>query len=232
MISVPGEDASDEDKAKFRAALGVPDSPDGYEIKLPDPKDLPEELHPNEQTQTKLASFVAALHAVDAPPAVIQAAVDWYYGDVKQTLGDHVAALKEYKSTQDAALKAEWGNDYKANVTLGNRTIHAFVADEKQSDALLGLELKEGGLLGAHPTFNRFAAAVGRGMGEHRPGLTMSDEDKKSGEARLDALTRDIWTAQDQGDSDLVAKLSAERDELSRSLYGSSPLVGRDGRTT
>ncbi|WP_300300925.1 hypothetical protein [Ferrovibrio sp.] len=41
-VSVPGEDADDDSRQRFLQAMGVPDSPDGYEIALKDPALLPD----------------------------------------------------------------------------------------------------------------------------------------------------------------------------------------------
>ena len=48
-IGVPGESASDEDRASFYAALGVPDSADGYGFVKPD--DMPDEQYNEEHAQ-------------------------------------------------------------------------------------------------------------------------------------------------------------------------------------
>jgi hypothetical protein len=37
MVSVPGDDSDDDARMRFNRALGVPDSPDGYEITLANP---------------------------------------------------------------------------------------------------------------------------------------------------------------------------------------------------
>lgn len=37
VVAVPGEDADDETRLRFQRALGVPDSPDGYQLSFRDP---------------------------------------------------------------------------------------------------------------------------------------------------------------------------------------------------
>lgn len=37
MVALPGDDADDDTRLRFHRAMGVPDSPDGYEITLADP---------------------------------------------------------------------------------------------------------------------------------------------------------------------------------------------------
>lgn len=37
MVALPGEDSDDDSRLRFHRAMGVPDSPDGYEISLADP---------------------------------------------------------------------------------------------------------------------------------------------------------------------------------------------------
>lgn len=51
-IGIPGENATDEERAAFAKAFGVPDEADGYEIKLPDgyePSEFEKQQHPEIQ---------------------------------------------------------------------------------------------------------------------------------------------------------------------------------------
>lgn len=227
MVAVPGEDASPEEMARFRRQLGVPESPADYTVAVPE--DLPDALRPGEGDDALRHSFLEAMHRSGATQAQVQTALDWYYGMIRDQYGAHTSALSEYKAAQESDLRRAWGGSYETNVAAANRFVQSFA--EADADALLGLELKDGGLLGAHPAFVRLAARAGQGLVEHRPDVgTGAGTGGAAGEARLDALTRDIWTAQDQGDSDLVARLSAERDRVSQSLFGGRPVVGRDGR--
>lgn len=57
MVSVPGEDADDEGRRRFLRSLGVPDSPDGYEISLKDPALLPD---PDVNRRLHAAGFTPA----------------------------------------------------------------------------------------------------------------------------------------------------------------------------
>lgn len=227
MVVVPGDGATPEELGRFRRQMGVPESADGYQVTLPD--DLPEALRPGDQNDDMQQSFLEAMHRSGATQSQVQTALDWYYGMIRDAHGIHTTALTDYKEAQESDLRRAWGNGYEAKVATANRFVENFAGND--AEGLLGLELKDGGLLGAHPAFVRLAAQAGQGLVEHRPDLGGGTAaGAQGGEARLDALTRDIWTAQDQGDSDLVARLSAERDRVSQSLFGGRPVVGRDGR--
>ena len=239
MISVPGDGASPEEIAKYRKAIGIPESPDGYRITIPD--GLPDAIRPDDDASKAMqADFVGAMHAAGAPPAAVQAAVDWYYRTTAGVFEADVTAARDYRSATEESLRKEWGGDYDANMAVADRFVKAYsdggpslggrgLTDD--SADLLALELKDGGVLGSHPAFVKLAARAGRALVEHRPDIGRSSEEIVDGEQRIDALTKQIADAHEKGDADSVKRLSAERDALAGKLYANGPLVGRDNRT-
>lgn len=244
MISVPGDGASPEEIAKYRKAIGIPESPDGYRITIPD--GLPDAIRPDDDASKAMqADFVGAMHAAGAPPAAVQAAVDWYYRTTAGVFEADVTAARDYRSATEESLRKEWGGDYDANMAVADRFVKAYsdggpslggpslggrgLTDD--SADLLALELKDGGVLGSHPAFVKLAARAGRALVEHRPDIGRSSEEIVDGEQRIDALTKQIADAHEKGDADSVKRLSAERDALAGKLYANGPLVGRDSRT-
>lgn len=106
------ETATDEEKAAYRAALGVPEAPDKYEFVRPT---MPDGIPYNEALENW---FRAAAHKAGIPQSAAQA----LYGDYMQ-FGN--AFLEQQANQRTAtleagmkALEAEWGNKYEANVKI------------------------------------------------------------------------------------------------------------------
>ena len=119
------KDASAEQLAEWRAANGIPDSPDKYFDKLPDGLVIGDEDMPI------FESFAESLHGTNAKPEVIHAAVEWY--------NNHRQAVQEAQAVQDvnyadeavAALKAEYGGSYEKNLNIANNHIANMFGQEQ-----------------------------------------------------------------------------------------------------
>ena len=107
-VRVPKPDAKPEDIAAFRRKLGVPESPDKYDVKLPEmPKDFPA------WNETHVADFKTAAHKAGLTPSQVQAVVQWYAGNQLQVRGSESSAAvtraKEAEAACIAELEKTWG---------------------------------------------------------------------------------------------------------------------------
>lgn len=105
-----GDDATDEEKAVWRAALGVPEKPEGYMEKLP------EGLVVGDDDKPYVDKFFEKMHGADAPPGLTAAALDAYYEIVEEQAAAEAEAANAVKSESIEALREEWGADYKRNL--------------------------------------------------------------------------------------------------------------------
>ena len=236
-ITVPGEDASDEDRAKFRKAVGVPDSPDGYEVNIPD--DLPDNVkaaQQSDQAKARFDEFRKAMHDAGAPKGAAEAALGMLFrflGEDAQVLaGDNEKVL----DTADAAIRKEWGRDYNANNNAAQAAFRQF-ADDKVKGELshfiyLGPDESRRGLpANADPGLLGMFAKVGRRMSEDGFQATMSEDQSQTLEQKHADLTSQIHDARNRGDTATAKRLDQERNAISQKLSGSGPLVGAQGRT-
>lgn len=159
LVKLPGEGASEEEIRAFYSALGVPESPDAYEITPPDfAEELgwnPDALGPIKETAAKHGVTGAALNALIATQAQIEK--------------DQYEALLAEQEAQVAALRNEWGANFERNVTLAKRAADAagIPADNpKLNDpdilrafANLGAKISEGSLGQIQPTSTGMNAA-------------------------------------------------------------------------
>ena len=149
-IKLPGEGASEAEKTAFRAAIGVPESAEGYviaPIKDADGNDL--------ELDTPLLSRLAAkAHESGVPKAAYEALVN-----------DFVAAQLEAAGAGDAEQKAEgisWakeqGDKQAAKLAAVNRGAAAMELSNEEVFAIRGV-------LGSRRTLDTFAR-LGEGIGE------------------------------------------------------------------
>jgi hypothetical protein len=140
-IRIPSEDASDEAKKEFYSkissvpgvvklpdpankeevdgfykALGRPDSPDNYDIKLSD--DIPPELI----DQNLLNGFRQKAYETGMNSAQVQAALDFYN---QRQMEELEAATKEREVNKDV-LKKMWGADFNTRLESAKRMFEAY----------------------------------------------------------------------------------------------------------
>lgn len=116
-VTLPGDDAKPEDLAKFRSRLGVPDKPDGYELKLPD--GLPEQMpYPDED----VAAFKGWAHEAGLTPKQAQAIHDKF-------VAKQAEALQGWEQTVNARLAETQAELIKENGPTDSQKFQQFVAD-------------------------------------------------------------------------------------------------------
>lgn len=214
-ITKPGKDASEEDIKAFHKALGVPESPDGYKIDVPEGAN---EALGEEDVQSFIAGLAETAHATGARTETVNALV-------KELLDKMVDAKQEReKKEQDdiaaaeQALRKEYGKDYDVNVQYAKRAFKQF-GDEKFLDLIDKAEY-QGVALSSHPDFIKYFVPVGRRMGEGGLQHVISADDKKSTEQKINDLTSQAHDAMNAGDRSKADRLFKERDALSQSFYG------------
>lgn len=107
-----GDAPTDEELAAYRAAIGVPEKPEGYMEKLPDG------LVVGDDDKPFVDVFLSEMHAANAPPGLTNAALKAYYGIVEEQAAAQAEAETAAKNESIEALREEWGTDYKRNTNI------------------------------------------------------------------------------------------------------------------
>lgn len=215
-IRVPGKDAKPEDVAAFHKALGVPETPDGYEIALPEGVEL------DDAGKARMDAFKAAMHAKGATPAAVSAAFETYQAFVQQEMTARAEAIESARASQ----KKTWGPEYDRNVELAKRAVRTF--GDAGLAQMLETNTTDGVPLGEHPALIEAFAKIGRRMGE---GSMLSVVDKSEA-ADLESRRKEIHAMASTAPEKYRSK--EIQDEL-RSIYdrlggGNQPIVGAAGR--
>lgn len=148
LFTLP-KDENDADG--FRAAmvkLGLPETPDGYELKAPDG-----------DSGNFLKAATGWMHELGIPKSQAHGlAAKW--NDYVQAQTAAAAEAQKARNAEDyAALEKEWGEQYDAKIELGNRVIRSAGLSEDEARQITGaIGLKRAATLFAY---------LGGAMGEH-----------------------------------------------------------------
>lgn len=107
---VPGADASEEQIAEYRRAIGVPDLPAGYRLR---PEALPEGLSWDDVRGSRMAE---TFHKHNVTPAAAQAIVDDFMQGELQNHKLAKAAYDQLMTSREESLREEWGAGYGKKV--------------------------------------------------------------------------------------------------------------------
>lgn len=117
LVRLPKPDDAEGNQALWNR-LGRPETPDKFEVKLPEGADL---------DKAGLDSFLAHLHkAGPMTGPMAQAAADWYGGYAKQLQGDAEKAFKAEMDTAAAGLKQELGAAYEPTLSAAAEAAERF----------------------------------------------------------------------------------------------------------
>jgi hypothetical protein len=158
----PPENASDEQKAEWRKARGVPDKPEEYKF------DAPKDHEWTDSDREYLTEFGKFAHAKGWSQAQAKDAVDWYMNDQIARLQDQEVAARNRGIETEKALKAEYGKDYSRTVEMvrsyGQEQIGA-----DDWDKLVNMRLSDGSYLGDQPALIKLLATAARDLGDGTP---------------------------------------------------------------
>lgn len=152
------KESTPEEIAAYREAHGIPESPDKYEIKLPDGMVLGEEDKPMVDEFLKLA------HENNIPAPVANALIAQQLAAREQLIEQQEA--KDSQDLIDARKTLTsndvWGSEAKLNINLINNMLDG--AQPGLKEQLMGARLANGKLLGNDPDALLWLASVARDL--------------------------------------------------------------------
>jgi len=157
-LAMPGKDATPEDWAAFYSKIGRPDTPDGYELAVPEgddgafAKQMAPVLHKHGLSAEQAKGLAADWNAMVAANVASMDAAD----------SAHAAAMNSKNTTEAAALKNEWGQAHDANMHFAKLAVQQFMPADKAGEVIAAIESK----LGYKATIE-FLHGIGKGLGEH-----------------------------------------------------------------
>ena len=140
------EDATDEEKAAWREANGIPNEAKGYEVALPDDAFLAEE------DIGFLDGYREAALAANMTPEQFNQNVAWYAKFAEDSAVAQATMDKEAAEARVDELREEWGTEFRAN----NNAVMSLFGEN--ADAILTARTADGQLLENMPEFMKWAA--------------------------------------------------------------------------
>ena len=218
-VAVPGEDASEEDMARFRKDMGVPESVEEYDVQSMKPEAYTDEEWSSEVVQSVLSPVVAAAHAAGVNQSGLKAVVDAYMSVSAANAAEQARQDASWAEAAEEQLRTDWGSDYKGNMMAAEQAIASIPGIEN-------LVLKDGSQLGNNPLFIRIAADLGRlrGPDNKTAHQFLSAEQGQDMREQHADLTRKMYDAQQSGRREEARALDRQRRALSEQINGTESI--------
>ena len=151
-MPVPTKNFTDDDWKETFTKLGVPASPDKYDVNY----NLQEGA-----TDQPVKDFISHAHTLGLLPQQLQGVLD-YYGNLEQTSLDNAQKDQELnRVNNETALRKEFGLAFDTKVNAANNMFKNFFAEE-----LAEVKLQDGTSIGNHPGFIKALATMSEKISE------------------------------------------------------------------
>jgi hypothetical protein len=198
-ITVPGENATDEEREAFYKAIGRPDSPDKYEFP---------EIEGVEPDDDATKAFKEAAHKLGVPPEMASGMYQYLMEQAKTYQENQAKAIETTQAETEKTLKKEFGKDYETNLTAGDNALRQVIGDE-------AMKKLEAAGLHVDADVVRGAVKLSQAIGEDK--LRGMGDGSRGGQVKTRAELEDIMKKNPDWKSD--PKLKQEVEDGFRALY-------------
>ena len=157
-LTIPGKDAPPEQWAAFYAQIGRPETPDGYELSVPEgddgsfAKQMAPVLHKHGVTAEQAKGLSADWNAMVKAQVAEMDAAD----------AAAAAAMNAKNVAEATELRNEWGQAHDANMHFAKLAVQQFMPADKAGELISAIESKIG-----YKATIQFLHSIGKGLGEH-----------------------------------------------------------------
>jgi len=180
---IPTEESTEEEVNSFYNKLGRPESPDAYDIKVPD-----EGGTGMKYDQKLYADFLQTAHQSGLTNKQAQDAIDFYAKMNEASSINSEAQMQQAKVDAETALKKEWGvKEYDRNLAISRRAFNRFADDD------LKKFVQESGVSN-NVSLIRFLHKIGKSFSDPKlegSGKTAGSIDSDSAKLEIDAMMKD-----------------------------------------
>jgi len=124
-----GENPTATELEMFRKSLGIPDTPEGYKVEVP-------EGLGDYYDDAVMKETLKGLHALHLTPKQVAGVVALEAERLRAGIKEQEQSEAAARDDTEAALKETWGADYEKNLRLANRIIAENVSDEEKDELL------------------------------------------------------------------------------------------------
>jgi hypothetical protein len=148
-------DATDEEKAAWRAENGIPEKAEGYEPKV-------EGLVLGEADKAMLDTFQKHAHAKNWSPDQFNQALEWYAAEQNAAQDRQYEADHAFKAEAEGKLRQEWGPEFRPNINAIANLMSTLPGD--LGERLVNGRTADGKRIGDDPAFAGWLASMSREM--------------------------------------------------------------------
>jgi hypothetical protein len=218
MVKLLGENATDEDKAAFQKALGIPPAPDKYERIAP-----PEGLELADADKAFIDKSIQKLHGMGgfaAHPEVVKTLQSFYHEAMQEQAAVMAAAAVQKKNEGKATLTKLYGQNLDLELKHAQNALVAFgPRDPQKARALLDRQFADGTTLGDDPEIVQMLVRASRATHEDPMMLaTLSGglpSDAGSVQQQIDDIMKTKGTPAYDAKADQLRALLAQRQRIS-----------------
>lgn len=213
-VNIPGENATEEEAKDFRRKLGIPESPDKYEVKYKEH----EFIKISEEADKGWKEFS---HKIGLTPKQAQALADYEFDRLE---GAYAIHAKKYQDAQDA-LRQEFGNGYQDVLDRANNTLRSF-----SDPSIMNAMTDPDGPYANDPNIIKLLANVGAQMKEHvfKTGEQRTPQDAKD-DIKKKMLEQQLIYMDDSKDSVVRKAANREYQRLAEQIYGNKEVSSSAG---
>ena len=153
-MAIPGKYATEEDWREVDQKLGMPETPDAYELvnNIPDGVEASDDM---------LGWFRQTAHDVGLRPGQAQKLLDAYNDMSGSQVQTDTGNVDQLRADAELELKREYGAAYEDRMGNGQAVLHQFGNAD-----LANVQLADGRVLGDHPEMVKLMVNVGQFMSE------------------------------------------------------------------
>lgn len=169
----PPEGATPEQAAAWRKEMGLPEKPEAYTPALGNG------LVVGEEDKPLLEGFKQAAYDANMTPDQFNKALNWYYTQLDQTRTQQSENDALHRREAEDALRAEWGAEYRGNVTAIKNIGDMF--PDGSFDRLISGRTADGKLIGDDPAILRGLAMLAREFNPAAPHIPVGSSNPMQG---------------------------------------------------
>src|SRR3990172_5844507 len=224
QVRVPGKDATDDEKAAYRKAVGIPDKAELYEFPEIKGQEVTDEIKASRQVWSK------RFYELGIPKDTAKNLSKMVNEDALKYQTSQIEADKTFAISQEEALKSEWKDDFDKNKTFANRAFMQMATRAGLNmEDLSKIETKAGRFLMHRAEMLRIFSVIGREMSEGTLGPALSDDERDTVNDQVKDVRKQIAEAQESGNSKRADQLYAKEQKMLAKM-GNKSIVGASGR--
>ena len=180
-VKAIGADASEEDVTRYREAMGVPESTDGYEV-----TDV-EGYEYNEADYGVIEDMKVWALDHNVPANSFDELVHSWVERSLTMRDDYESEIEKNAQLSEGQLLNKWGDDYDRNLSFAAQAANTF-GGAPFIELLKTAKIEGFGMLGDNPVIVEALANIGRKIGESDVMLMTTADEKQGAQSRINEI--------------------------------------------